>query len=89
MAMTQNGALFHWHPLHQKCFDMIKQICEKAPIIKPIEPSMKEPIWLICDVSKSGVGAMYGQGLTWKNCQPTGFMSKKFMMVQQNYAVHE
>ena len=68
---------------------MIKQICEKAPVIKPIEPSMKEPIWLICNASKLGVGAMYGQGPTWKNCQPTGFMSNKFMTAQQNYAVHE
>ena len=32
---------------------------------------------------------MYGQGPTWKNCWPTGFMSKKFTMVQQNYAIHE
>jgi len=89
MAMTQNGAPFHWCPLHQKCFDMIKHICEKAPVIRPIEPSMKEPIWLICDASKSGVGAMYGQGPTWQNCRPAGFMSKKFTTAQQNYAVHE
>jgi len=68
---------------------MIKHICEKAPVIRPIEPQTKEPIWLICDVSKSGVGAMYGQGPTWKNCRPAGFMSKKFTTAQQNYAVHE
>jgi len=89
LAMTQNGAPFHWRPLHQVCFDMIKQICDKAPVIKPIEPSTKEPIWLICDASKSGVGTMYGQGPTWQNCCPAGFMSKKFTMAQQNYAVHE
>jgi hypothetical protein len=68
---------------------MIKQICDKAPVIKLIEPSNKEPIWLICDASKSSVGAMYGQGPTWQNCRPAGFMSKKFTMAQQNYAVHE
>jgi len=50
---------------------------------------MKEPIWLICDTSKSGVGAMYSQGPTWQNCRPAGFMSKKFTTAQQNYAVHE
>jgi len=32
---------------------------------------------------------MYGQGLTWQNCCPAGFMSKKFTTAQQNYAVHE
>jgi len=87
--MTQNGTLFHWYPLHDKCFEMIKHICEKAPVIWPIKPSTKEPIWLICDASKSEVGAMYVQWPTWKDCHPTGFMSKKFTTAQQNYAVHE
>jgi hypothetical protein len=51
--------------------------------------SQNEPIWLICDASQSGVGAMYGQGLTWQECRPAGFMSKKFTTAQQHYAVHE
>jgi len=89
LSMTQNGAPFHWRPLHNKCFEMIKHICKKAPVIRPIKPSTKEPIWLICDASKSGVDAMYGQGPTWKDCRPTGFMSKKFTTAQQNYTVHE
>ena len=89
LAMMQNGVPFHWHPLHQVCFDMIKQICEKAPVIQSIELTNKEPIWLICDASKSGVGAMYGQGPTWQKCWPAGFISKKFTTAQQNYAVHE
>jgi hypothetical protein len=33
MTMTQNGAPFHWRPIHQQCFDMIKHICCKTPII--------------------------------------------------------
>jgi len=33
MAITQNGVPFHWCLLHQQCFDMIKHICEKAPVI--------------------------------------------------------
>ncbi|KAG6893462.1 hypothetical protein C0995_000490 [Termitomyces sp. Mi166 len=61
--MTQNGSPFHWRPLHQRCFEMIKQICAKTPIIRPIDPKVDEPIWLICDVSKTGVGAMFGQGI--------------------------
>jgi hypothetical protein len=89
MSMTQNGAPFHWRPIHQQCFDMIKRICRKTPIIRPIDPKSDEPIWLICDASKTGVGAMYGQGPTWQNCRPAGFMSKKFTLAQQNYAVHE
>ena len=89
LAMTMNGAPFHWRPLHQKCFDMIKRICCKTPIIRPIDPKLGEPLWLICDASKTGIGAMYGQGPTWQKCRPAGFMSKKFTNAQQNYAVHE
>jgi hypothetical protein len=89
MAMTQNSTPFHWRPLHQQCFDMIKHICQKTPIIHPIDPKSTEPIWLICDASKTGVRAMYRQGPTWQRCRPAGFMSKKFTTAQQNYAVHE
>ena len=89
MAMTQNGTPFYWRPIHQRCFDMIKRICCTTPVIKPIEPKTGEPIWVICDASTTGVGAMYGQGPTWAQCRPAGFMSKKFTGAQQNYAVHE
>jgi hypothetical protein len=90
LAMTQNGMPFHWRPLHQHCFDMIKMICCKTPIIRPIDPASNgEPIWIICDASKSGVGAIYGQGPTWQKCHLAGFMSKKFTTAQHNYAVHE
>jgi len=67
LSMTQNGAPFYWHSLHDKYFEMIKHICEKTPVIRPIEPNTKDSIWLICDASKSGVGAIYGQGPTWKD----------------------
>jgi hypothetical protein len=89
LAITQNRTPLNWRPIHQRCFDMVKHICEKTPIIRPINPKSNEPIWLICDASKSGVGAMYGQGPTWQKCHPTRFMSKKFTTIQQNYAVHE
>jgi hypothetical protein len=79
LAMTQNGTPFHWRPLHQHCFNMIKMICCKTPIIHPINlANSGEPIWIICNASKSGVGAMYRQGPTWQKCHPVEFMSKKF-----------
>jgi hypothetical protein len=89
MAMTQNGAPFHWCLIHQRCFDMIKRICYKTPIICPIKPKRDEPIWLICDTSRTGVGVMYGQRPSWQQCRPAGFMSKKFTTAQHNYTVHE
>jgi hypothetical protein len=41
-GMTQNGAPFLWKPLHQRCFDMIKRICDKTPIIQPIDGKSKD-----------------------------------------------
>jgi len=53
-------------------------------------PKADKHIWLICDTSKSGVGAMYGQGPQLaEKCWPAGFMSKKFSTAQHNYAMHE
>ena len=89
MAMTQNGSPFSWRPLYQRCFEMVKRICTKTPVIRPIDPRRDEPIWLICDASKTGVGAMYGQGSSWQTCRPAGFMSKKFTTAQRSYRVFE
>lgn len=89
LSITQNGTPFHWRPLHQRCFDMVKRICAKTPIIKPIDLKTGERIWVICNASKTGIGAMYGQGPNWTDCQPAGFLSKKFTTAQQNYAIHE
>lgn len=88
-SMTRNGHAFEWRPLHQRCFDSIKQLACKAPILKPIDPAKDEPIWVICDASTSGVGAVYGQGPDWTNCRPAGFMSRKFTDAQHAYRVFE
>ena len=89
MAIMQNGSPFQWQPLHQRCFEMIKHICSETPVIKLIDPSKEDCIWLIFNASKTGIRAMYGQGPTWQACRPARFMSKKFTNAQHNYAVHE
>ena len=88
-SMVKNGTPFFWRPLHDRCFEMIKRVCYKTPILKPVDYKSGLPIWVICDASKTGVGAMYGQGPSWDLCRPAGFMSKKFSNAQQHYAVHE
>lgn len=88
-SMTKNGRLFEWRPLHQHCFDSIKYLACKAPILKPIDPRTGEPIWVICDASTSGIGALYGQGPEWQKCRPAGFMSRKFTDAQHSYRVFE
>lgn len=88
-AITAGGQPFIWRPLHDKCFEMIKVICCKTPILVPIDHSKDEPIWVVCDASVSGVGAVYGQGPTWQTCRPAGFMSRKFTDAQRNYRTFE
>ena len=88
-SMTQNGHEFAWRPVHEKAFQEIKALASQTPILKPINPKSPEPIWVICDASTSGVGAVYGQGPKWENCRPAGFMSKKFQEAQHNYRVFE
>ena len=85
----QNGKPFVWTPLLDKCFESIKTLTCKALILKPIDASKPEPIWVICDSSKSGVRALYGQGPDWQSCHPAGFLSKKFSSAQQSYRTHE
>src|ERR1700722_1735471 len=88
-AIQKNGHPFLWKPLHQVCMDNIKALACKTPILRPIDQSSEEPIWVIWDASASGIGAIYGQGQTWQTCRPTGFMSKKFTGAQLNYCVFE
>jgi hypothetical protein len=47
-AITRNGDAFAWRPIHDACFENIKLICCKTPILRPIDPSLKEPTWIIC-----------------------------------------
>ena len=88
-AICRNGQPFYWKPLHKACFNHIKVIACKSPILRPIDPESSDPIWVICDASMSGIGVMYSQGETWQTCRPAGFMSKKFTAAQMNYRVFE
>jgi hypothetical protein len=84
--------LFRWNPIHQKCFESIKTMACKAPILKPIDPDNLgegEQIFLITDASPHGIGAYYGQGKIWETCRPAGFMSKKFSTAQFSYFTYE
>ena len=88
-TLQKNSHLFLWKPMHQVCMDNIKALACKVPILRPIDPSRDEPIWVICDASASGIGAVYGQGPDWQSCRPAGFMSKEFTAAQHNYCVFE
>ena len=84
-SLCSEMQMFHWRPLHDKCMEMIKALVCKMSTLWLIDALVKEPIWLICNASVSGVGAMYSQGKTWETCHPAGFMSKKFSPAQFSY----
>jgi hypothetical protein len=67
-AMSKNSQPFTWRPLHDKCFEMIKDICCKTPVLVPVNHDKDDPIWVICNASVTGVGVMYSQGSTWQTC---------------------
>ena len=72
-----------------KCLELIKALVCQAPILKPINMNNPDPLWVICDGSKAGVSTVYRQGPEWQTCRTTGFLSKKFNSVKQNYCTHE
>ena len=82
---AHNNRAFQWTPLLDKRFKSIKALAARAPIQKPVDFSNNEPVWVITDGSKTGVSAVYGQGKSWEQCRPGGFLSKKFSNVQHNY----
>ena len=88
-GIQRNGHPFQWRDIHETCFQTIKALACKYPILRPIDPLKPEPIWLICDASLYGVRSLYGQGTKWKTCRPAGFMSKKLTDAQQNYQMFE
>ena len=88
-ALAHNNQTFQWTPLLDKCFESIKEMVSRTPILKPVDFSSNEPVWVITDSSKTGISAIYGQGKDWEHCRPAGFLLKKFTNAQHNYRTHE
>ena len=98
-TICTNDFPFRWSPLHQKCFDQIKVIVCKMPILKPIcwnipsdateEEKLNYKVWVITDTCPAGVGAVLAQGPDWKSSRPASFMSKKFTTTQHGYFGYE
>jgi hypothetical protein len=82
---VKNNQPFEWTLLLDKCFESIKHLVVRAPILKPINPSHPDTIWVITDRSNVSVGVVYSQGPDWLTCWLAGFLSKKFSAAQHNY----
>ena len=66
-----------------------QSISYQSTYTNPVDFSRNDPIWVITDGSKIGVGVVYGQGISWEQYHPAGFLSKKFLKAQHNYHTHE
>jgi len=92
LAMSKNGQLFVWQPLHDKCFEMIKYICCKTPVLVPVNHNKDDLIWVICDALVTGVSAMYGQGhithigssLSWFTGMSTGVLQQMYLIISKH-----
>src|SRR5258706_6931571 len=78
-------ALWKWRHIHTKAFEQLKDILAAEAILKPLDYESKDPIYLVTDVSASGIGAWIGQGPTLRDIRPAGFYSRKFNAVQSRY----
>jgi Reverse transcriptase (RNA-dependent DNA polymerase)/RNase H-like domain found in reverse transcriptase len=89
VGCARNNHPFEWTPLLDKCLQSINALACKVPILRLVYPKNPDPIWVIADGSKSGIGAIYRQGPEWETCPPAGFLSKKFSVAQQHYRTHK
>ncbi len=97
-TICSNHLPFRWTLLHQKCFEEIKTITCKTPILKPIvweippeitEDKSKFHVWVVTDACPAGMGAVLAQGKNWQTACPTAFMSKKFTSTQCTYFAYK
>ena len=97
--ICMNHMPFRWSPLHEKCFENIKIITCKTPILKPIiwdippntndKDRLNYRVWVITDTCPASIGAVLAQGETWMTSHPAAFMSKKFTPTQRSYFGYE
>ena len=76
-ALTGN-AKFRWALIEKKSFQAVKQLTDKAPILKPINLESPEPIYLFSNASVVGTGSWIGQGPIIYTARPAAFHSRKF-----------
>ena len=88
-GLTKKNIAFKWEKAHQHAFENIKRLVRSTPICKPIDHDNPDPIYLVADASKRGIGGYYGQGKDYKSMIPAGFHSRAFKPAEFNYPTHD
>ncbi|GAA5982141.1 hypothetical protein JCM11641_000600 [Rhodosporidiobolus odoratus] len=79
-----------WGEKEERAFQGIKNTVTSLPVLRPVDHSDgADPIWIMADASKVGVGAILLQGKDWKEALPCGFYSRQFIPAEKNYPTHE
>ncbi|GAA5918691.1 hypothetical protein JCM1841_006242 [Sporobolomyces salmonicolor] len=78
-----------WTDKEERAFLAIKRIVSSLPVLKAVDQDSKEPIWLMTDASKVGIGAVLLQGEDWKTALPCGFYSRQYIPAEKNYLTHK
>ena len=75
------SAEFVWTTTHDQAFANVKALIETNEVVKPISDNNTDPIWLVTDTSKNGVGSWVGQGPTPETARPAALHSRMFTTV--------
>ncbi|XP_073813857.1 uncharacterized protein [Musca autumnalis] len=78
---------FQWTDDAQRAFDRVKSLLTSAPVLN--NPDFSKKLYLHCDASDFGIGAVLVQLDDEDNEKPIAFMSKKLNTSQRNYSVTE
>ena len=92
--LTHLDEKWRWGPVEMASFQSVKQAVENHLVLKPIDwvaassnPNMK--VFVVCDASSSGVGAVLGQGPSWNRIVIADMWSSRFSVAQSNYPTHQ
>ncbi len=80
-----------WEAKHQHTFEKIKALVVSSQCLTVIDhenPGDRQ-IFVTCDVSDRGVGAMLSFGETWEGARLVAFDSMQLSPAEKNYPVHE
>ncbi|GAA5974652.1 hypothetical protein JCM11641_007040 [Rhodosporidiobolus odoratus] len=79
-----------WDGKEENAFQEIRQVVTSLPVLRPVDHGEgADPIWVMTDASKVGLGAVLLQGADWRTAYPCSYYSPQFIPAERNYPTHE
>ncbi|RXW14168.1 hypothetical protein EST38_g11692 [Candolleomyces aberdarensis] len=80
-----------WTPAHQRAFDSIKGLVTSADCLTTIDHASpgENNIYVTCDASEIGTGAVLSFGPSWEAARPVAFYSKSLKDAEAHYPTHD